>query len=204
MKFAGGDSTDTALCTALKHEFLRCDDAFTDFAASATIMITRGEDRRIAYKTYNAYTRFILHLYEFMLGAIARERHDTGSLSSEMADKYITSHTQRILRNRREAILGGTAPDWEDDISYYPERIPPTFAKDFRPFRNHVSVHVSHRRSNLNLSDFYDRYHMDLGLLYYDAKGWWGRSEEGFPDLGEITAFSVLVRKTGSLAEAGQ
>jgi hypothetical protein len=74
MKFQIGDTTDTALCVALKHEFLRCDDAFNDFASSAKIMITQGENRRIAYKTYNAYARFIHHLYEFMLSAVARDR----------------------------------------------------------------------------------------------------------------------------------
>jgi hypothetical protein len=194
MKFRGGDATDTALCVALKHEFLRCDDAFSDFAASATIMITQGENRRIAYKTYNAYARFIQYLYEFMLGAIARERHDTEQLRAEMAEKYIASHTQRILTNRREAILKGTAPAWENHISYYPEKIAKNFAKDFRQFRNTVSSHVSHERSALSLSDFYDKYHKYLGLLYHDIKSWWGRLEDEFPDLNEITAFSVLIK----------
>jgi hypothetical protein len=31
MKFKIGDATDTAHCVALKHEFLRCDDAFKYF-----------------------------------------------------------------------------------------------------------------------------------------------------------------------------
>src|ERR1700730_10971936 len=131
MKFRIGDATDTALCVALKHEFLRCDDAFNDFASSAKIMIAQGENRRIAYKTYNAYARFIHHLYEFMLSAVARDRADTAPLSSDWADRYIASHAQRILTNRREAILNGTAPEWENDISAYPEEIPPTFAAEF-------------------------------------------------------------------------
>jgi hypothetical protein len=37
MKFKPGDEMDTALCVALKHEFLRCDEAFNQFAAAATI-----------------------------------------------------------------------------------------------------------------------------------------------------------------------
>lgn len=196
MKFRGGDATDTKLCVALKHEFLRCDDAFNDFAVSATIMITQGENRRIAYKTYNAYARFIQYLYEFMLGAIARDRRDTEQLRAEMAETYIASYTQRILTNRREAILKGTAPTWENHISYYPEKIPKDFAKDFRKFRDTVSSHVSHERSALSLSDFYDKYHKYLGLLYYEAKSWWGRLENEFPDLDEITAFSVLIKDT--------
>ncbi len=193
MKFKVGDATDTALCVALKHEYLRCDDAFNDFAASATIMITQGENRRIAYKTFTAYARFIQHLYEFMLGAIKRERSDT-ELRWQMADSYIASHAQRILTNRREAILKGTAPAWENDISYYPERIPRDFAQKFRLFRNKLSVHVSHERPALNLTDFYDGYHKYLGLLYHDIKSWWGRLGDEFPDLNEITAFSVLIK----------
>jgi hypothetical protein len=134
MKFQPGDATDTALCVALKHEFLRCDDAFNDFASSATTMIEQGENRRIAYKTYNAYARFIHHLYEFILGAVAREQGDTAQLSPDWAERYIASHTQRILTNRRNDILNGTAPVWENHISAYPEKIPPAFAAEFRKF----------------------------------------------------------------------
>jgi hypothetical protein len=195
VRFKGGDAIDTAFCIALKHEFLRCDDAFNDFATSATIMITQGENRRIAYKTYNAYARFIQYLYEFMLGAIKRERGDT-ELPHHMAIKYIASHTQRILTNRREAILKGTAPAWENDISYYPVRIPDDFAKEFCRFRNKVSTHVDYERSALNLSEFYEKYHKYLGLLYHDVKSWWGRLGDEFPNLDEITAFSVLIKNT--------
>jgi hypothetical protein len=46
MKFQIGDATDAALCVALKHEYLRCDDAFSDFASSAKIMSEQGENRR--------------------------------------------------------------------------------------------------------------------------------------------------------------
>jgi hypothetical protein len=194
MQFKGGDATDTALCIALKHEFLRCDDAFSDFAAAGTMMITHGENRRIAYKTYNAYARFIHSLYEFFLGAIARERHDTKQLPADMADKYVASETQRALNKRREAILNGTAPSWENDLIYYPEAIPPEFAQAFRRCRNKVSAHVTHERSNLNLSEFYDKYHKFLGILYHEAKNWWGRSGEEFPDLSEITDFTVLIK----------
>ncbi|PTR08923.1 hypothetical protein C8R32_1041 [Nitrosospira sp. Nsp5] len=196
MKFKIGDTTDTALCIVLKHEFLRCEDSFNDFAESAKIMIMQGENRRIAYKTYNAYARFIHHLYEFMIGAIARDRQNTEKLPSEMADKYIASHTQRNLTNRREAILNGTAGAWENHISFYPEKVPDTFAEEFRKFRNKVSAHVNYERSDLSLSDFYEKNHKYLGLLYFDVKSWWGRLENEFPDLKEITSFSVLIKDT--------
>jgi len=81
MRFKTGDATDTEHCIALKHEFLRCEDAFRDFETYGALMIMKWqaeeqgrvtfpahEKRLIAYKTYNGYSRFILHLYEFMLG----------------------------------------------------------------------------------------------------------------------------------------
>lgn len=187
---------DKAWCIALTHECLRCINAFDDFAASATISLKQGDSRSIAFKTYNAYARFVLHLYEFMLGAIARERGDTTLPRGKTADAYIASHAGRILRNRREAILNGTAPVWENHISAYPEELPKGFAEAFRHCRNHTSVHVSAERSRLSLTEFYHKYHLFLYLLYYDVKGWWGRMGDEFPDLEEITAFSVAIKGT--------
>ena len=103
---------------------------------------------------------------------------------------------QRILTNKREAILNGTAPAWENDISCYPERIPQIFAEDFRRVRNIVTAHVKFERSDLSLTNFYDQYHKYLYMLYRDVQSWWGRSGDEFPDLNEITRFSAVVRDT--------
>ena len=101
---------------------------------------------------------------------------------------------QRISTNKREAILNGTAPAWENDISCYPERIPQIFAEDFRRVRNIVTAHVKFERSDLSLTNFYDQYHKYLYMLYRDVQSWWGRLGDEFPDLNEITRFSVLVK----------
>lgn len=193
MKFESGDATDDALCTAIQHEFLRCDDAFNHFVECATTVVRLGEDRRCAYNTYNAYARFIHHLYEFMIGAIARDRHDT-ELKADLADKYIASHAQRVLTNRRDDILHGTAPTWDNHISAFPEEIHPTFAQEFRQMRNIAIAHADHRRSGHSLSDFYAKNHKFLVMLFRDAQSWWGRMSSEFPDLGEITAFTVLLK----------
>jgi len=160
-------------------------------------MILQGENRRIAFKTYNAYGRFIHHLYEFLLGAAARERGDDATLTAQMAEQYIAGYAGRALIARREAILNGTAPSWENHISYFPETIPPEFAREFRTFRNVVSGHVSGERVSLNLSDFYDRNHKLLGILFRHAGSHWGKIGDDFPDLKEITAFTVMVRENG-------
>ncbi len=128
MKFKLGDETDTALCVALKHEFLRCEEAFNQFAAAGAILITKGDDRRLAYNAYNAYARFIHHLYEFALCAIARDRYDTAQLQVIDAERHLASYLQHSLKKRRDAILDGTAPSWENHISAFPESIPATLA----------------------------------------------------------------------------
>jgi hypothetical protein len=145
-------------------------DAFDDFATSAKATIMQGENRRIAFRTYNAYGRFIHHLYEFLLGAAARDRRDSSPLGAEVAEQYISSYAQRALAARREAVLDGTAPSWENHISYFPETIPPGFAREFRKFRNVVSGHVSAERPTLNLSDFYHHNHKFLGILFRHAE----------------------------------
>jgi hypothetical protein len=207
MKFAPGDETDSAHCIVLKHEFLRCEDAFKEFERYATAMILRaqadhnakrkprgGENRLTAFRTYNAYARFIHHLYEFMTGALAREAGTTAQIDHALIERYITGHANRVLSSKREAILNGTAPAWENHISAYPETIPEEFGREFRKFRNKLTGHVKHERSTMSLSEFYDRYHKFLYMLYWNCLGHWGSHRDSeFPDLKEITDFSVLI-----------
>lgn len=208
MKFTPGDQVDSAHCTALKHEFLRCEDAFKEFEHFATQMIMKaqtdhqagrtpppGENRFVAFRTYNAYARFIHHLYEFMVGALARESGTTGQIGYEDAEHYIMFHANRILTNKRAAILNGTAPSWENHISAYPEHPPAEFASEFRKYRNKASGHVKYERSTLSLSEFYDQYHKYMYMLYWNCLGHWGSHVDAeFPDLKEITDFSVLIK----------
>jgi len=210
MKFAPGSDTDTAHCIALKHEFLRCEDAFKEFEKFGTAMImaaqtqeqtgvpvSANESRWMAFKTYNAYARFVHHLYEFLLGALARERGDTAQLRWEDTDRWIQANAQRVLTGRREAILNGTAPSWENHISAFPENVPPEFAAEFRGVRNKANGHVTYERASKSLTDFYDKYHKFLHMTYWNCLGFWGaHRNDVFPDLQEITDFSVMITKT--------
>src|ERR1017187_3689401 len=113
MKFLPGDATDIDLCVALHHEFLRCHDAFTEFRVYASRSILVGENSWLAFKTYNAYSRFVPHLYEFMVGALMRDRGNTTITKGDKAvevTQFISAHAQTILTKKREAIKNGTAP----------------------------------------------------------------------------------------------
>jgi hypothetical protein len=160
-----------------------------------------GNGRLLSYEMHKAYSAFVHHLYEFIRGAHVRESQNTRITNkyltrperAKLDEDYIADHTQRLLTNRRTAILNGTAPSWENDISYYPEEPPPEFPSEFRKYRNLLQGHVSHERpSGLNLSEFYAKYHKFLFLLFQDC-AWWAPRGKEFPDLKEITAFSVLV-----------
>lgn len=211
VKFEIGSSTDRAHSVALKHEFLRCEDAFTEFTLYGSALrdlakrkyqiplSNTGRDRLTAFRTYNAYTRFVHHLYEFLLGGFARERQSTAKISAVDAGIWIEGQVQRILRGRRNAILRGTAPDWENDLSYFPETVPSTFACDFRLIRNKANGHVTYERAALRLTDFYIANHKYLMMLYWNCLGFWGiRKHADFPDLQEITDFSMIVGSSGT------
>ena len=97
------------------------------------------------------------------------------------------------MPKRRDAILDGTAPSWENHISAFPESIPPSLPTEFRRARNIALAHAGIKRPKLNMSDFYDRFHKFLHIFYKDAQSWWGREADEFHDLEEITTFSLMI-----------
>jgi hypothetical protein len=51
------------------------------------------------------------------------------------------------------------------------------------------------------MSHFYDRHHRFLHIFYKDAQSWWGRETDEFPDLEEITAFSLMISENPPTGE---
>jgi hypothetical protein len=197
MEFLPGDETDRDYCIGLEHEFFRCEDAFREFETMARLQIAGGADRWVACKAFDAYARFLHHFYEFMLGAYGRERMQTGltqKRNSHIAtDAYINHHARRVIQNKREAILNGTAPAWENALSAYPEEIDPTFAAALRKIRNEATGHIGINRPKVDLTAFYRDHHMVVYWLYRDCVHQWGRKPGEFPDWQQITDFSVMV-----------
>jgi len=179
---------------------MRCEDAFEEFALVATNSLTQPGSNWLAYRAYNAYARFIHHLFEFMSAAYCVERQDTSSPNSYEVDRFIQNECQRILSGRRQSIINGTAPSWENHISAYPEVAPTEFSVCLRRARNIAFGHAKHQRMSYDLSEFYRKYHGMAYLIFYNIRGFWGhRSEmwegggEKFPHLGQVTAFSIAV-----------
>jgi len=166
-----------------------------EFEVFAWSLISKGQNKWVAYRAYNAYSRFIHSLYEFLLGARLREHGVTRDNANEdELDAYAMMQAQRILESRRSDIVKGLAPDWENSLNDFPASVPPDFAKDFRRHRNKLSGHVTYERaSKMSLTEFYRSYHKFVHMLYHDAAMHWSQHrKEEFPELGEVTKFSVL------------
>lgn len=170
MKFALGDETDRSLCAVISHEYLRCDDALQEFARLREQMMTTGDDRRLSYAAYNAYARFVHHLYEFNMACAQREKLNTSfRVTDDDADRLIASHADRAIRVKRQGYnqhAFGARP-------FEPIPVLIEFAKAFRTARNTTNGHAKYQRYTLSLSDFFTRYHRFLLDMHNAARHMW-------------------------------
>lgn len=141
----GADDWDH-LQRVLVHEFFKCDQAFLDFADFSAVNFGGRTDKRLLLAMFDAYARFPHHLYEFYLGNIKRERGRLGTVPHEECDRILQAEAEKLMRIRRERILTGDAPRWENHVSYYESPVPSDFACDFRQARNRVA-HADYRRA---------------------------------------------------------
>lgn len=199
-----GSENDSDQCRVIIHEYYKCHDAFDQFRRIGEYLILIGHNKEISYRAYNSYSYFILHLYEFLMACHAREAKNTsitnkkGADRTEYLDALIMSDANRVVNKVIGNIRQGIAPEWENDISHYENLlpIPQEFAKDFRVYRNKVIGHASFERiSELNLTEFYEKYHFYLHLLYRVEGEWWAKSRDKFPDLKDVTNFLKTISK---------
>lgn len=210
MKFVPGSSVDSQHCLAITHEYLRCRDAFGLFHDAATGIVLSGHSREAAYRAYNAYSGFILHLYEFLIALHARDYGDTevvsrhaaskvGKKREDILDALVNEDAARVVQSRIDRIERGMAPSSENDLSYFTALLPlPSgFATDFRQTRNKIGAHVTYERIGvIDLTAFYCTYHSYLYLLFRDVGDYWGRRCEEIPDLAQVTDFFRTVSTT--------
>lgn len=194
---------DRQHCLAIVHEYYRCNDAFELFSKEAIDLMKNGHTLEKGYRAYNAYSSFILHLYEFINSLFARDlkvtdlndlskKYKTRDDFTNFKDALMTSSMRRIIEKRIYCIEKGIAPSHWNKINSYKALlpIPKDFSQNFRQYRNKIFAHVSYERAHkINLTSFYDKYHPYLYLLFADNGHFWGANNKEMPDLNLVTDF---------------
>lgn len=128
---------------------------------------------------YDAYTDFVAHLYEFYLGCIKRNNIVRREIKGQEIDEILNAEVKKLLKIRRDRIIRGHAPAYENHISYYEVEVPDEFGKSFRTVRN-IRSHAMAKRSEFDLATFYIKYHRFVFLLFEEPHWLW--SIEQFPE----------------------
>lgn len=182
--------------SVLAHELKRAKDAFDSFFNCAATRLLAQDNVQLAVKSYEHYTDFIAHLYEFYSGCIFLEPTLPKELSATQIDLILTEEARKFLRLKLAAIDSGRAPEWDNHRSHYEVEVPDDFGKHWRFMRNRRN-HVSARRhtgEDITVSQFYTKYHQFVFLLFSMRQWNWGiKNLEEF-DWGDIAEFNAIVR----------
>ena len=189
---------DRALCITISHEMVQCAEAFDRFSFFASKNINGDQKKITLIKSYNSYSNFLHHLYELYIACYERDLRNIALIASCKRDKYFVLQVKRILKNRKDAILGGYAPKCENDISVYEVEVPEKFGFYFRLVRN-LRAHTDYRRvlsPEISLLEFYKKYHKFIWLLYFNVRQWWLVKEIESINWDHIVEFNMAVKST--------
>lgn len=193
MNFDIGDATDQALCATLVHEFGRCRESFREFTVYAGRNVMGEKSPTLLVRSHDAYGDFLRHLYEFYVGCFKRDRRNDREIRHEQLDLLFRAEVEKMLKARRNAIVGGYAPKWENDIAVYETAVPLDFGLRWRRIRNahsHASTKRAASDASTSLKIFFKDCHLFVYLLFESAQFMWGRTN-GQTDLGAIQRFDL-------------
>lgn len=191
---------DSALITTIHHESFLMKSSWDEFERLANKQILATINQTESVRLFSSYTSFLHHLYEFYLACFKRQiGNDSGfggRAGAVRKDRLFTAETQRVFDQISERLQSGRGQGWENDLSYYQLEVPIAFAENLRGIRN-SSAHalISRAAGDIDLSDFYHRYHKFVYELFRSAREYWGAFSIENLDMKAISRFSVLVRK---------
>lgn len=170
MKIEVGSEVDSDLVDVLAHELTRCVQSFKRFEA----LRDSGEPTLTqVVATHDAYTDFLTHLFEFLVGCFKRDRGSSSSLPAIYEDRLVTDELRKAVRHFAylDALQKAAAAGDPDFMFSEPGDVALTFAQNLRQIRN-LAVHVDARRARrgesttLSVDEFYQRYHGHAVLLF--------------------------------------
>lgn len=191
---------DSALITTIHHESFLMKSSWDEFERLANKQILATINQTESVRLFSSYSSFLHHLYEFYLACFKRQiGNDSGfggHAGAVRKDRLFTAETQRVFDRISERLQSGRGQGWENDLSYYQLEVPIAFAENLRGIRN-SSAHAltSRAAGDIDLSDFYHRYHKFVYELFRSAREYWGAFSIENLDMKAISRFSVVVRK---------
>jgi hypothetical protein len=177
---------------SIRYELIRAKIAFEEFFQLSIDLVTGNipEDNIVAkIKGFDAYSRWVGHLYESLLALVIIEDQNsvTENSSSDVIDKEIQWEAQKAI-NRIDALFksgkldknGYVKPDLFDD-----------FSNALRKVRNKCSFHCTSNRVQSDiLQEFMNKHHHMAFRLYEDFYADYGKLNSEFSkDLGAINEF---------------
>lgn len=183
---------------SIKFEIVRAQLAFEEFFGYADGFITdKFDDTNVLakIKIFDAYARWVGHLYESMLALVKIEDQNSVSESSksDVTDPEIQFETQKSL-NRFNALVqsGQIHPDGHVLLT-----LDAQFASDLRRARNKCSFHCTNNRVQSEiLQDFMSKHHHMAYWLYSEMLNLHGKIDsECNKDLGAINQFFSVSRR---------
>lgn len=183
---------EALLTNTLVREFQRCHEAFFRYDGLHARLLSGNSEPGVAIAAYNAYSDFISHLYEFYLGCIKRDGRFGRNVQGKTVDAILNAEVTKLLKIRRERILRGDAPLYENHISHYEVEVPTEFGAAFRKVRN-IRSHAAAERSEFNLANFHAMYHRFIYLLFEEPQWIWNIEKVPDHDWRAIGAFAKMI-----------
>ena len=198
MKLERQSELNRKFLQTMQHEFALCEQAFDEFFILAGSNIMGDGDYSLIQRLYSAYSRFVVHLYEFYVACFKRDQGSMKRIDPEVLDMRLTAEVEKLMRNMCSLIENGRAPDWVNDISYYKEPVPQDFGEKFRSVRNNAA-HVDPRRAGggnrISLKEFLDNYHKFLFFLFDSARSLWSPKRDKIHPVDHVAEFDLRREK---------
>lgn len=184
---------------SIKFELIRAQLAFNEFFDHAGGFIReRFDDTNVLakIKIFDAYARWVGHLYESLLALVKIEEQNSVSEDSKsgITDPEIQFEAQKSLNRFNTRVqLGKINPDGHVSLILDSE-----FSSDLRKARNKCSFHCTNNRVQSDiLQDFMSRHHHMAYRLYLEMLKFHGKIDsECDTDLGAINQFFSTSRRT--------
>lgn len=175
--------------TTLVHEFLLCKQEFHAFYYYAAILKIKPDEKKYRIEAFTRYGNFLRHLYSFYEGQIKHKNKELikGIPDNKLGEKIseiISNEVIKIIKRNQLIYSNNLALNKREIECFNDSEISIDFGNNLRYIRNRFS-HISAKRVNkedMTLSEFYNKYHKYVMLLFETAAFTWDMNENSIEE----------------------